>query len=78
MCVVGEGEPQGKANRCKENEGGNSDDDPRKVPSIAIPGTVRRFVVVHAESIPLIAALRLAPNTGCGRSARVSALERIP
>jgi hypothetical protein len=62
MCVVGEDEPQGKANRCQENAGGNSDYDPRKVPLVAIAGSVRRFVVVHTESIPPVAALRLPPN----------------
>jgi len=66
MCVVGEDEPQGKANRRQQNAGGNSDYDPRKVPLVAIAGTVRRSVVVHTESIPPVAALRLPPNAGWG------------
>jgi len=48
---VGEDEPQGKANRCREYASGNPDYDPRKDSLAAIAGSVRWFVVVHTESI---------------------------
>jgi len=51
MSVVGEDEPQGKANRCREYASGNPDYDPRKDALAAIAGSVRWFVVVHTESI---------------------------